>query len=134
MKPVGRGASAAPPDRAHDLPDAVGGRDERGMVSVEVAFGVLLSVLVALGLCYLIAIVVQLGQLQAVAGEVARQQARGDSAAAQRAQVDAPAGTRVRIGGNGAEVVVEVELQSRPWGGGIPAVGLRARAVVAKEA
>ncbi|MFT3833200.1 MAG: TadE family type IV pilus minor pilin [Micropruina sp.] len=109
-------------------------RGERGMVSVEVAFGVLLSALVALGLCYLIAIVVQLGQLQAVAGEVARQQARGDSAAAQRAQADAPTGARVRIGGSGTDVVVEVELQSRPWGGVIPAVGLSARAVVAKEA
>jgi hypothetical protein len=108
-------------------------RGERGMVSVEVAFGVLLSAVVALGLCYLIAIVVQLGQLQALAGEVARQQARGDAAAARRAERDAPAGTRVRVIGSGADVVVEVELQSRPWGGVIPAVGLSARAVVAKE-
>ncbi len=108
-------------------------RSERGMVSVEIAFGVLLSALVALGLCYLIAIVIQLGQLQALAGEVARQQARGDAAAAQRAEQDAPPGTRVRVGGSGADVVVDVELQSQPWGGVIPAVGLSARAVVAKE-
>ena len=106
---------------------------ERGMVSVEVAFGALLSAAVALGLCYLIAIVMQLGELQAVAGEVARQQARGDVAAAQRAQAGAPNGTRVRVSGSGADVVVEVELQSRPWGGVIPAVGLSARAVVARE-
>lgn len=108
-------------------------RNERGMVSVEVAFGVLLAAVVALGLCYLIAIVMQLGQLQAVAGEVARQQARGDSAAAQRAQSGAPAGTRVRVSGSGEDVVVDVELQSQPWGGVIPAVGLSARAVVARE-
>lgn len=108
-------------------------RNERGMVSVETAFGVLLSAIVALGLCYLIAVVVQLGQLQAVAGEVARQQARGDAAAAQRAQSRAPSGTRVRVSGSGADVVVDVELQSQPWGGVIPAIGLSARAVVARE-
>ncbi|MFT4296542.1 MAG: TadE family type IV pilus minor pilin [Micropruina sp.] len=108
-------------------------RSERGMVSVEVAFGVLLSAVVTLGLCYLIAIVIQLGQLQAVAGEVARQEARGDTAAARRAEHDAPDGTRVRVSGSGADVVVEAELQSRPWGGVIPPVGLSARAVVARE-
>lgn len=108
-------------------------RSERGMVSVEMAFGALLTAAVALGLCYLIAIAMQLGELQAVAAEVARQRARGDLVAAQRAQDGAPSGTRVRVSGSGADVVVEVELQSRPWGGVIPAVGLSARAVVARE-
>ncbi|MCW3156481.1 hypothetical protein [Micropruina sonneratiae] len=108
-------------------------RDERGMVSVEVAFGVLFSAVVAIGLCYLIAIVVQLGQLQAVAGEVARQRARGDVAAAERVVADAPAGTRVRVSDSGDDLVVDVELAARPWAGVIPALPLTARAVVARE-
>lgn len=108
-------------------------RGERGMVSVEVAFGVMLAAVAAIGLCYLIAIVVQLGQLQAVAGEVARQRARGDVAAAERVAATAPAGTKVRVSDSGADLVVNVELASQPWAGVIPSLPLSARAVVAKE-
>jgi len=109
-------------------------KHERGMVSIEVAFGIMLSAVVATGLSYLIAVVVQLGQLQATAGEVARQQARGDTAAAQRATRDAPEGAVVRVSGSGGDVVVVVELESKPWAGLIPSLPLRVRAVVAKEA
>lgn len=108
-------------------------RSERGMVSVEVAFGVMFTAVAAIGLCYLIAIVVQLGQLQAVAGEVARQRARGDVAAAERVVKDAPAGTRVRVSDSGKDLVVNVELASQPWAGVIPSVPLTAQAVVTKE-
>lgn len=108
-------------------------RSERGMVTVEVAFGVALAAAVALGLCYLLALVVQLGELQATAGEVARQRARDDTAAATRAERDAPVGTRVRVNLSGSDVVVIAELNSQPWGRWIPAMPLSARAVVAKE-
>ena len=108
-------------------------RAERGMVTVEVAFAVMLSAVVALALCYLIALVVQLGQLQAVAGEVARQHARSDTAAARRAADDAPFGTVVRVSNSGSDVVVVAELKSQPWGRWIPAMSLSARAVVLKE-
>lgn len=103
------------------------------MVTVETACAVMLSVVAALGLAYLLALVVQLGQLQAVAGEVARQHARNDTAAALRAQRDAPAGTNVRVSRPGADVVVTVELRSRPWGHWLPAFPLSARVVVARE-
>ncbi|MFT3860297.1 hypothetical protein [Micropruina sp.] len=108
-------------------------RTERGMASVEVAFGVMLSAVVALGLCYLLAIVVQFGQLQAVAGEVARQRARDDTAAAARAEANAPAGSRVRVRLDGVDVVVVAELRAQPWGAWIPSMQLSARAVVARE-
>ena len=104
------------------------------MVSIELAFGIMLSAVLAMGLSYLIAIVVQIGQLQATAGEVARQHARGDTAAAQRATKDAPTGAVVRLSGSGPDVVVIVELRSQPWGGLIPPLPLRVRAVVAREA
>lgn len=108
-------------------------RSERGMVSVEVAFGVMLSAVVAIGLSYLIALVIQLGELQATVGEVARQQARGDVAAARRAEHDAPSGTALQVNSSGADVVVVAELRSQPWGQWIPALPLSARAVVARE-
>lgn len=108
-------------------------RSERGMVSVEVAFAVMLSAAVAVGLAYLIALVIQLGELQATAGEVARQQARGDSSAARNAERDAPAGTVVKVSTSGSDVVVLAELRSQPWGRWIPAMPLSARAVVARE-
>ena len=108
-------------------------RSERGMVSVELAFVVLLAALVSIGLSYLLALVIQLGQLQAIVGEVARQQARGDSSAAHRAQSDAPLGTTVTVRGSGGDVVVQAELRSQPRGRWIPAMPLSARAVVARE-
>lgn len=108
-------------------------RSERGMVSVEVAFAVMLAPVIAIGLAYLIALVIQLGQLQATAGEVARQQARGDAAASRRAEHDAPPGTAVKVSSSGSDVVVLVELRSQPWGQWIPAMPLSARAVVARE-
>ena len=103
------------------------------MVSFEVAFGVMLAAVVALGLCYLLALVVQLGELQATAGEVARQRARDDTAAAARAERDAPVGARVRVSISGRDVVVIAELNSQPWGLGIPAMPLSAGAVVVRE-
>lgn len=106
---------------------------ERGMVSVEAAFAVMLSAVVAIGLAYLITVVVQFGVLQSTAGEVARQRARGDSTAARRAEQDAPAGTVVTVTGSGSDVVVLAELRSQPWGQWIPAMPLSARAVVARE-
>ena len=108
-------------------------KSERGMVSFEVAFGVMLAAVVALGLCYLLALAVQLGELQATAGEVARQRARDDTAAAARAERDAPVGTRVRVSNSGRDVVVIAELNSQPWGLWIPAMPLSARAVVVRE-
>lgn len=103
------------------------------MVTVEVAFGVLLSAVIAIGLCYLIALVIQLGLLQTVAGEVARQQARGDTGAAKAVEEDAPRGTVITVDLIGRDVVVVAELRSQPWGQWIPAMPLSARAVVAKE-
>lgn len=140
VPPIAGVAGATPAtQRAGQRPAPLGARpqscdphNERGMVTVEVAFAVMLSAVVALGLCYVIALVVQLGQLQAVAGEVARQRARSDTAAAQRAEDDAPKGTVVKVSVSGSDVVVLAELRSQPWGW-IPALPLSARAVVAKE-
>lgn len=108
-------------------------RSERGMVSVEVAFAVMLAAAVAIALAYLLALVIQLGELQAVAGEVARQRARGDLSAAADAERDAPMGTRVNVSTDSSDVVVVAELRSQPWGRWIPAMPLTARAVVARE-
>lgn len=83
-------------------------RCQRGMVTVETAFSVLV-VTGAVALALLLAgATFVLGQCQVTANEVARQAARGDLAAVARATEDAPAGAEVVHRHEGGAVVVEV--------------------------
>lgn len=85
------------------------GHAERGMVTLETAFAVMvLALALALSLAVVGAAFV-LGQLQVGANEVARQAARGDAAAVERAKEDLPRGASVVTRTDGGVVVVEAQ-------------------------
>ncbi len=94
----------------------LGGPDERGMVTAELAAVTVVVAAVLAGLLVVVGTVFQLAQCQVVANEVARQLARGDAPAARRAEAEAPPGARVRTRHESGAVVVEVTLQA-PFGG-----------------
>lgn len=92
---------------------------QRGMVTVEAAFAMLLLA-GSLALAILLAgAAFVLGQCQVTANEVARQAARGDAAAVARASADAPSGAEVVTRRESGSVVVEVTwrfaLGSSSW-------------------
>lgn len=109
-------------------------RAERGMVTAEIAVG-----LVTLALVVALAIqVVDLVMLQTrcsdVAAAVARQLARGDAAAAAEAENTRPAGARIEVQRSSDAVVVTVRLERRigPLSG-VGTIPLGARATVLAE-
>lgn len=107
-------------------------RAARGMVTAELALGVLAAAMLLVALCWGLAIAVLQVRCMDTAAQTARQAARGDHAAVARARADAPAGSEVRIRTVGDDVVVEVDLSARPIAK-LPAVHLHARAETALE-
>lgn len=105
-------------------------RGQRGMVTVELAFALLVWAVVCVGAIGAVTALYQQGQLQVTANEVARQEARGDTAAVQRATHDAPPGARVTSRREAGAVVVEATRETRV--GPVP-VTLQARAWVLEE-
>ncbi|GAB3625152.1 hypothetical protein GCM10027418_32390 [Mariniluteicoccus endophyticus] len=106
---------------------------ERGMVTAELALG-LVALVVALTAAFgLVGVALVQGQCWDTASEVARQVARGDDEAARRARRDAPRGADVDVDRRGNVVVVEVEAPARPFGERGPTVRLRASAQVVTE-
>ncbi|OYN92639.1 TadE family type IV pilus minor pilin [Parenemella sanctibonifatiensis] len=91
-------------------PSATRGRDQRGMVTAELALGTLaLAIVMVLLGCLLRIVFIQI-DLTTTATEVARQYARGDEVTAQRAARDRPAGAAVDLERGAGEVVVVVSM------------------------
>lgn len=86
-----------------------GGRRDRGMVTVELAVGLLTLAVVTLIGAFAVAAVVVQTRCGDTASAVARQLARGDAAGADRARATAPVGAVVHVTRSSGTVSVTVE-------------------------
>lgn len=118
---AGRGREGCPP-----RPDR-----ERGMVTAELAVGILTALVVALAACWGIGIGVQQVVTGDVAAQVARLHGRGDAAAA-AAVVGRVPGASVQVEASGGFVTVRAEVVGKPWGS-FPAFTTRATATAVLE-
>lgn len=106
-------------------------RGQRGMVTAELAVGVLVAVFLAALACFTVGLVTTQSRCASVATEVARQLARGDQAAADRARDAAPAGASVTTTRH--EALVEVVVSTDRSFGRVGPVHLAGRATAAVE-
>lgn len=106
---------------------------QRGMVTVELAFAMLGAAGVAVVISWLVTVLGLLIQCQDTAAEVARQEARGDTVAADRARQDRPRDADVTVRRADRAVTVVVALHARPWATWLPAVPLTVQATVLAE-
>ena len=110
-------------------------RRDRGMATAEVAVALpALVVLVAAGMTAVSVLTAQLRCVDA-AREAARAAARGEDAAFVRslAERTGPDGSDVQVTSGGQEVEVTVSAEADSVGGLLPAVRVRANAVVLRE-
>jgi len=91
-----------------------GHRCERGMVTAELAVGLLSAALITAVLAWTLSLVALQARCEMTATAIARQVARGDDAAAASARSAGPAGADVSIS-RGASIVVHVSARSS-WG------------------
>ena len=120
MRPPG-GRRGRPADRSPD----------RGMVTVELAIGVVAATLVAAFLASLTLLGVAQAACAETASQVARQTARGDDEAVREAKGKAPAGAVVEASSDGRGVSVRVTAPFRVLS--VPPVELSAAAWAAYE-
>jgi Flp pilus assembly protein TadG len=109
-------------------------RDERGMVTAELAAALpILVILLAVALTAVSA-AGQRVRTQDAAREAARAAARGDTATAQHlaAQIG-PSGAAVSIARSGGRVTARVTVTMHPLGGWLPAMTVSESAVAAAE-
>lgn len=85
---------------------------QRGMVTAELAVGMLAAGMVAVMACWVVGLVVLQTRCADVASQVARQVARGDQQAADEARGRAPSGAKVDVRKGGATVTVVVDVDS----------------------
>lgn len=102
-----------PPGAHRPVPSRRRAFAERGMVSVELAIGVLAMALVTLVGAFVISLAIVQSRCAETASAVARQLARGDQRAADRARAGAPPGATVRVVDAGAAVTVTVSVEER---------------------
>ena len=88
-------------------------RNRRGMVTVELAVGLLAAGLACVLACLVINLVVIQTRCGDVAAQLARQLARGDQAQADAVRASAPRGSRIVVTKSGSEVKVSVDLDQR---------------------
>lgn len=117
------------------LPGRVAGRrlhHERGVVTVELVFGILIVIMVTALFGW--AILLFGAQISAVstAEDVARQAARGDKPGVAQARKHAPQNASIRMHTSGPDVRVTVDVDARP-AGTAPTIPLHAVAVAQKE-
>lgn len=86
--------------------------EDRGMVTVELAVGLLTASLAVAVACWVVMLVVLQGRCEQVAGQVARQVARADDKAADEAKRRVPAGGRVEVSTTDRQVRVVVDAAS----------------------
>lgn len=90
-------------------------RTERGMVTIELAVGLLTAAIAAAFACWAVNLVVLQTRCADTAAQVARQLARADQAAANQAKQRAPKGAVTTISHAEHTVTVRVDLDAR-WG------------------
>ncbi|HRA75534.1 MAG TPA: TadE family type IV pilus minor pilin [Propionicimonas sp.] len=103
------------------------------MVTAELALGMLFVAAATAVAAWVVTVLGVLVQCQDAAAEVARQEARGDTVAAARARADRPPDSRVSITRSGRSIEVTVQVETRPWADWLPAVPLKATAIVLAE-
>jgi hypothetical protein len=108
-------------------------RDERGMVTAELAVTTLAAFAVLTMMCWGIYLVVTQLRCVDAAAAVARQAARADTTAVGKAKAAAPSGATISIDKRPSLVTVTVRVKARPLGRWLPAVPLEARAQVVPE-
>lgn len=82
----------------------------RGMVTAELAIGLLVAAVVATGAAFVVSLVAVQTRCGDTASAVARQLARGDAQAAEQARAGAPRGARVEVQHTSTAVQVRVEV------------------------
>lgn len=88
---------------------------QRGMVTVELAVGMLTACLMAGMLGWTVSLVALQARCSDAAGQIARQLARGDQEAAQQAEVHMPDGAALTVLESDARVTVLVAVETH-WG------------------
>ncbi|MCL2782982.1 MAG: hypothetical protein FWD80_03290 [Propionibacteriaceae bacterium] len=86
-------------------------RGQRGMVTAELAIGILSATMVAFVLSWGVHLIAVQTVCADVAAQVARAEARGDAAAANEARQHAPDGATLDIAKTGTEVHVTVSVR-----------------------
>ncbi|WP_169337908.1 TadE family type IV pilus minor pilin [Propionicicella superfundia] len=86
-------------------------RDERGMVTAEIAAGTLLVAAMAVVMAWVGGVIVLQQRVNDSAVQIARQQARGDTESLARARAAAPEGSVVEIAREKGEYVVTVRCR-----------------------
>ena len=112
---------------------APGVRDDRGMVTAELAMGSLFVAAFVGMVAWVITLLMTWTVCQNTAAEVARQEARGDTQASAEAQRGKPSGAVVSISRRDGTVRVDVDLRAQPWASWLPPVPLSASAEVVAE-
>jgi Flp pilus assembly protein TadG len=108
-------------------------RDERGMVTAELA-ACLPVLLLVLGVALTaVTVVAERVRLQDAAREAARAAGRGDSAVGRRLAQAAAPGARLSLSTSGDEVVAVATAWVHPLGGWLPAIRVSERCVAAVE-
>ena len=84
----------------------------RGMVTAELAIGLLSAALATIALCWTVGLATLHIRCADVAAQVARYAARGDDAGATAAKSRAPANATIEMNDNGTSITVTVRAQS----------------------
>jgi hypothetical protein len=108
-------------------------RNERGMVTAELAVTTLAAFAVLTMMCWGIYLVVTQLRCVDAAAAIARQAARSDEAEVSKARASAPSGATIGIDKRPSLVTVVVRVRARPLGRWLVAVPLEARAQVIPE-
>ena len=103
-------ATAADPATADPGPIR---RGQRGMVTFELAVGMLTACLMAGMLGWTVSLVALQARCSDAAGQIVRQLARGDQEAAQEAEQHVPDGARVQVVEAGQQITVQVAVDAR---------------------
>lgn len=90
--------------------EAAGRRRDRGMVTVELAVGLLTLALMSIAATFVVSSVVVQTRCGDTASAIARQLARGDQRAADQARSSAPLGAAIRVDRSSDQVRVTVSV------------------------
>ena len=83
---------------------------QRGMVTAELAIGILSATMVAICLAWAINLLVVHTECADAAAQIARAEARGDAPAAAEARGHVPNGSTINVDASGSQVLVTVEV------------------------
>jgi len=108
-------------------------KNQRGWVSVEMAFAALGVGVAAVFLVSVIGVGLAQVRCSDAAAEIARQAARDDLGAVQQIKEGLPQDATIQIDRSGDDVVSSVSFDLKPWGAWLPTVQVHASASVGYE-